>query len=266
MNTRKSSRSRAATLAHSDSKQLHMTNQAGHDLKRRKTSNEKAISVPEKEASAAADDKMDPVEKLLSFSHVNQDILLLMNELDQNTAATAPTTTPAYPNILCNFNKVIHDNMRLYYARFGKLHMEIHNDHSSFSVLNQPPAQTEADAPKLKFNVPFFKNVNFNPKPSFGHQIDDYIHYDDEEPLTTDSEHEELALPTGVVETPIPSLSGKMSFHYRQNDKLSLSLSDEQAEDAPNDAFRFLNQRSVLSGKASEMIGTSNFLVSDFFF
>ncbi|OBA21349.1 hypothetical protein METBIDRAFT_31894 [Metschnikowia bicuspidata var. bicuspidata NRRL YB-4993] len=243
-----------------------------NDQKRRKiTLTGKARSVPEK--TAPIDDQIDPVEKLLSFSHVDNDILLLMDDADHAPApAPGPASGAAYPNISCNFDKMIHDNMRLYYSKFRKSQMEIHNDHSSFSVLTRPvpeaPKPTVDAAQKPRTQVPFFRNVNFNPTPSFGQHIDDYIHYDADEPLTTDSEHEELEAPRGVVETPIPSLSGKMSFHYRQDDKLNLSLTDgrKAGEDAPHDVFKFLNQRSVLSGKASEMIGTSSFLVSDFFF
>ncbi|GEQ68930.1 hypothetical protein JCM33374_g2600 [Metschnikowia sp. JCM 33374] len=277
MNTRKSCR-RSVGVEKPDPKQIQQTNSAGHDQKRRKINLEgksNANSICTTEASGA-DDKIDPVEKLLSFSHSNTDMLSVMNDTENANAQASSATSSnsaAYPHISYNFNKVIHDNMRSYYSKFRKSQMEIHNDHSSFSVLNKPPPSEtpEQETPaRAKFQVPFFRNVNFNPKPSFGQHIDDYIHYDDDEDdqLTTDSEHEEIASPKGLVETPIPSLSGKMSFHYRQNDKLNLSLTDEQRveDDAPNDVFKFLNKRSVLSGKASEMIGTSNFLVSDFFF
>lgn len=258
MNTRKSCRHSVEVEKLDIQEKNQHTNLPGHDQKRRKIHVQDAVE---------RDDKIDPVEKLLSFSHVNTDMLLEMNNAEHE--APAPLANASYPNILYNFNKVIHDNMKLYYAKFRKSQMEIHNDHSSFSVLNKPPVDEAADAAKTpakpKFQVPFFRNVNFNPTPSFGHHIDDYIHYDDDEPLSTDSEQEEIASPKGIEETPIPSLSGKMSFHYRQNDNLNLSLTDEQKV-GDDDVFRFLNKRSVLSGKASEMIGTSSFLVSDFFF
>ncbi|KAK6457087.1 uncharacterized protein RJT20DRAFT_127223 [Scheffersomyces xylosifermentans] len=100
-----------------------------------------------------------------------------------------------------------------------------------------------------------------------------------------------------------PKLSNKMSFHYRQNhSNLNLSLNNDGFEsgavsplspastvDLPSlmydstnglssngssvsidvngnhELFKYLNKRSILSGKASEMVGTGNLLINDFF-
>lgn len=199
------------------------------------------------------DDKIDPVEKLLSYTCVNADFLLQMEAVSD----PQPLAAPVYPNISCNFAQVINDNLRSYYATFCKSQMEIHNDHSSFSVLTRPHTAPEPAELAPRAHVPFFKNVNFNPTASLGNFFEDYIHYDgeDTDPVTPEAEPEETLAPLS-----------KMSFHYRQNDHLNLSLSDEPVKSSSGpDVLRFLNQRSVISGKASEMIGTSKFLISDFF-
>lgn len=220
-------------------------------------------------ASVVRNDTIDPVEKLLSQTHSN-DILYNLDEdshesdSDVDSLASPSPSYPAYPNLSLNFNKIINENLRSYYLNFRKSHIEIHNDNSSFSILNKKPQEVEERRTYKMPEVPFFRNVNFNPQPST-QTIDDYLHYEsyenDEVSSPTDSEHEEL--PTSPL-VALPPVSGKMSFHYRQNN-LNLSLSDYPGRDEPEDIFKFLNKRSVLTGKASEMIGTLNFLIRDFF-
>ncbi|KAK6197373.1 uncharacterized protein RJT21DRAFT_116309 [Scheffersomyces amazonensis] len=98
---------------------------------------------------------------------------------------------------------------------------------------------------------------------------------------------------TNDNESPLstPTLtSNKMSFHWRQNhNNLNLALNDfsKNGQSANNaravnslstnqqqflmmdqqneDIFKILNKHSVFTGKASEMISTSNFLINDFF-
>lgn len=287
MSPRKSSRQRTVTTKvqqQNDEK----TNKAAPILKRRKLSaSRKTISKFESSSELEApskstlpeetknnDRKIDPVEKLLSMTCANTDILH-MDDNDQLpfSSSSASSSSPAYPNLSLNFNKLINDNLRSYYLKLRKSPMEIHNDNSSFSVLNKQPqqqmnCQEHSSSQGAMPQVPFFRNVNFNPSPSFGQTIDDYIYYDDDdEPLSTDSEHEEISSPIEPKMAVLPT-QGKMSFRYRQNENINFSLSDFQAksQNEPDDILRFMKKGSVISGKASEMIGTSNFLINDFFF
>lgn len=248
-------------------------------------------------------DKIDPVEKLLSISHIDNDILHMdetesLSPAPSVTSASAASTSPSYPDLSQNLSRMINDNLRSYYMNFRKSPIEIHNDHSSFSVLNQtqphwsqkPEVDENALLPRTE--IPFFKNVNFNPSP-FGLAIEDYIYYGNEEDdeqdeqdvgappnletknyqddplLATDSEHEELGTPKSTAATlSIPSLANnKMCFHYRQSGKLSLcsDLVAPQVCFEDDDMSKFLNQRSLLSGRASEMLGASNLKLHDFF-
>lgn len=241
-------------------------------------------------------DKIDPVEKLLSISHIDNDILHMdetesLSPAPSVTSANATSNTPTYPDLSQNLSRMINDNLRSYYMNFRKSPIEIHNDHSSFSVLNQKQPDWNhkpvVDDLLPRTEIPFFKNVNFNPSP-FGLAIEDYIYYGNEEEdeqdgepnlstksdqddplLATDSEHEELGTPKSTAATlSIPSLANnKMCFHYRQSGKLSLcsDLVAPQICFEDDDMSKFLNQRSLLSGRASEMLGASNLKLHDFF-
>lgn len=263
MSPRKSCRRRTVTSKVSD--QLKTNN----PVQKRKLASDLDVAPVKRlksEFVPLKDDKIDPVERLLSQTQ-DHDILYNLDESDSIAYAAQPSSAfqqhqpSAYPNLSLNFTKIINENLRSYYSNFRKTPIEIHNDNSSFSILNKKPQQ-QAECQSYKMpEVPFFRNVNFNPKPSFG-TIDDYLFYEDEDEISspTDSEHEEL--PSGPLVVLPPT--GKMSFHYRQNDNLNLSLSDCKTEE-PQDIFKILNKRSVLTGKASEMIGASNFLINDFF-
>lgn len=287
MSPRKSSRQRTVTTKVQQQNE-EKTNKAVHIVKRRKLSpqdgttlnsgseTEKQSKFAKPEESVQYNDrKIDPVEKLLSMTCVNTDILHMEDndQLALSSSSAASSSSPAYPNLSLNFNKLINDNLRSYYSKLCKSPMEIHNDNSSFSILNKQPQQplgSQEQSTSLSFasQVPFFKNVNFNSSSSFGQKIDDYIYYDDdEEPSSTDSEQEEISAPTDPKMAVLPTM-GKMSFRYRQNENVNFSLSDFQVQNQnePNDIFKFMKKRSVISGKASEMIGTSNFLINDFFF
>lgn len=210
------------------------------------------------------DDKIDPVEKLLSMTCSTADILHMDDE-SVSPLASSSHLASAYPSLTLNFTQAINENLRSHYMKLCKSPMEIHNDHLSFSILNCKPKVEEKPLATSQANhIPFFKNVNFSSTPSF-HKIDDYISYEDDEPLSTDSEHEDMPAPTQELQLPFPPVSGKMSFHYRQNDNMNFSLSDVHTELEPQDIFKFLNKRSVISGRASEMIGTSNLMIKDFF-
>lgn len=272
--SRKSCRRRTLTAK---VKELHeeKTNQAAtpqeHAAKRRKTSpvlptapvelaKARAASAP---SERPKEDKIDPVEKLLSMTYASGDILLQMDEAETLQASSSASPEP-HQNLSYNFNKVIHENMRKYYQTFGKLHIEIHNDNLSFSVLTRPKTEVPTPLPVSRAQVPFFKNVNFGRSPTMGNRLDDYIYCDDDELSATDSEHEDMPL-GGPVHVPLPPV-GKMSFHYRQNDNLNLSTDTHGEAHGPQDVSKFMNQRSVMSGKASEMVGTSSFMIKDFFF
>lgn len=218
-------------------------------------------------------DGIDPVEKVLSMSHAS-DMWLMEDDVP---AQPLGTSTPSfYPNLSYNFQEVMNESLRRHYLNMRRSQMEIHHANSLFSVLTNPPQTSAArSVPReaSRSQVPFFRNVNFNPTSAYSNRLDEYIHYDDDEvPLTTeltDSEHDEPAeKPAGdEALSPLDSVmrKSKMSFHYRQND-VGLSLTDGPTKDVAHDVFKYLNQRSVMLGKASEVIGTPNFLITDFFF
>lgn len=230
------------------------------------------------------DDKIDPVEKLLCLTNLNSDILF---ELDAEESASEPSSPrsvtssssisdasasyeyedsplhSSYPNMELDFSKVITDNLRSYYLSACKSPIEIHNDNSSFSILNKETqhASGEAALPQKTREVPFFKNVNFN-KPKLGNSIEDYLFYDDDESanFSTDLEHEEMPPTSATFMPQLPNVS-----FYRRDDKLNLSLSDQKAWAEPQDISKILNLNSVMTGKASETVGTSRLLINDFF-
>lgn len=233
---------------------------------------------------ALEDDKIDPVEKLLCLTNFNNDILFDLDADDSASEPASPRSLTAsssssvssdasasfeyedspsyspYPNMELDFSKVINDNLRSYYLSACKSPMEIHNDNSSFSILNKKTQQNANGetglllATPMSREVPFFKNVNFNPVPKFGNSIDDYLHYDDDESNTEEKVPETSFMPH------LPNLS----FHYRRDDKLNLSLSDHKVGAEPQDVWKILNKSSILSGKTSEMVGTSRLLINDF--
>lgn len=208
-------------------------------------------------------DTLDPVEKLLSYPTFNNDFL---NEgetiVEPEREETSSSSSSPY-NVSLNFTKILNDNIRSYYHRAKRCPIEFYSDNSSFSVLNKRSEPEQAPARQTKsFDVPFFRNVNFNPKPPSAYTFDEYLAIDDEEeeakdPLSSDEE------PPSVTNSPLLPNS-KMSFHYRHNDNLNLSLNDTPSAD-PHDVMKYLNKRSILSGRASEMVSTGNFLINDFF-
>lgn len=238
------------------------------------------------------DDKIDPVENLLCLPNLNNDILFDLDTDDSSSEPASPRSVKhsssssssvstdtayfselessplhsPYPNMDVNFSKVINDNLRSYYLSTYKSPIEIHNDNSSFSILNKKTSQHangETALPtQTNAEVPFFKNVNFNPKPKSGNSIDDYLYYDDDDfsSSTTELGHEGNT-PSSTCMTQLPNIS----FHYRRDNKLNLSLSNQAPCSEPHDVSKILNQNSVFTGKASEMVGTSRLLINDFF-
>lgn len=265
-----------------------------HAAKRRKTA-PSTSELSAKLQSNAKDDTMDPVERLLSLTSLDGDILLNIDASDSDRSCSSYSSyssicsddlaspcsdIPAIPysaahhNISYNFSKVFNDNLRSYYSSFRKSQIEIHNDHSLFSVLTRPrvsPAPFKRQKHLRSRQVPFFKNVNFNPSPEFGNKLEDYIDYndDDEEVFSENGEQNSSSSDSSPISSPLPTLHdnhGKMSFHYRRNDGLNLSLTDEQSPQGLNEGLKFLNSRSIISGQASETIGAAKFMVNEFFF
>lgn len=236
------------------------------------------------------DDKIDPVEKLLCLTNMNNDILMSLEleslESHQNSSEAsndddddATDYDGNSPHLSLKVRNLITENLRLYYSSTCKSPMEIHNDNSSFSILNKKPQPKHSSSDpesnaflKKQSEVPFFKNVNFNPKRTSGDSIEDYIYYDDDEESSdsaTDSEHENDALLPGNLVT-MPLIPNKMSFHYRHNDNFTLSLNEDHSGakccgDSAHDVSKILNSNSVMTGKASEMVGASRLLINDFF-
>lgn len=288
-------------------------------------------------------DRIDPVEKLLSLNYINQDMNEeeeeeeedydsdSENDLDSDTDCSEVdfnNDINKYNEISLNFTKILNDNLQKCYSNFNRSPIDFYNDNSSFALLNkqqqyyphqqpyhtsqvpalsptvshpsinsfQPPPQPQ---PNNNNAVPFFKSVNFNPKPKTKtHIFDEIISLDDEidpkdsnsglyrgnettmdfqtiNPETIDPKSEifndattsnsnnnptesdeELTTPNN---SPLLSNS-KMCFNYRQYDNLNLSNLRPQPSN-----LRILNENSILSGKASETIGSGIFLMNDFF-
>lgn len=252
----------------------------------------KKRKLTETPCTAPASDKIDPVEKLLSLTNTNNDILLDLEgyeddyegDLESQDASKDARLSRGVQNsknsISLNFTKILNDNLRSYYSNFKRCPIEIYNDNSSFSILNrkkeEPVSHQQAAASNQA--VPFFRNVNFNPKNPSAYTFDQYLEYDEDDDAaeddvnttSTESETEEHVDegPKGAIhiEKPLPTLAhNKMSFHYRHNDNLNLSVNGAKSNSDPQDVFKILNKRSILNGRASEMVSTGNFLINDFF-
>lgn len=202
------------------------------------------------------DDRIDPVEKLLSLTTVENDFLNTEDQFEYPPPMAPTSSASSKTNISLNFTKIINENMRKYYSNLKRCPIEIHNDHSLFSLLNHKKQQKithQETESNTKSDVPFFRNVNFNPKPQSAYTFDEYLSYDE------DNESESSTSSFSPI-TP----SNKMSFHYRHYDNLNLSPDNSNNYDS-NDILKYLNKRLILTGKASEMLGTGNLLINDFF-
>lgn len=244
MTIRKSQRTRTLTEKVKPIRQT--TNSLEHPAKKRK------LNVEEDA------DKIDPVEKLLSLTNLNNDILNVDEPSPVNYMNIASNNSTE--QISLNFTKILNDNLRAYYSRLNKNPLEVYNDNSTFGLLNkQPTAEVDQETAPKHLDVPFFKKVNFNSN-SKSYTFDEYLSYDD---LTDTDESDEDKSPITPISLP-PPLNGKMSFHYRHNDNLNLSL-NQHPESEPQDICKILNKNCLISGKASEMVGTGNFMINDFF-
>lgn len=241
---------------------------------------------------------MDPVEKLLAFANRTEDDFLNMQSSEEqeqkehDEGRERETTTPQ-----SNIKIMMDDNLKLYYSQLRQPKADTDN---SFAILNIPEKHArESLYPSHSNNVknssssssnsnttpvsavPFFRTVNFNPKPASTYTFDEYLSYDEEEcesplsnpdssidsPLTSSSDSEDSPIMAkSKLSSPFSNFNfnKKMSFHYRRNDNLNLSL-NQSSQPESMDVFKALNKRCILNGKASEMVSTGNLLINDFF-
>lgn len=217
-------------------------------------------------------DTLDPVEKLLSFANIHNDILYSLDQEsvqdDSDSDYEEDSDASASPsNITVNFTDMLQENLRHYYSNCKRGPLDLYTANSSFSVLNKPAPKPKAPVTTpVRQDVPFFKAVNFNPNPkSSAYTFDEYLAYDDDEPESTsesDSDQASPETPTSAHPSPVPA-NLKMCFHYRQfNNNLNLS---SQLPAGPQEVLQCLNKRSILSGRASEMVSSGTFMINDFF-
>lgn len=221
------------------------------------------------------EDRIDPIEKLLSL---NNDYELDINsylqdqcedEADDYESEEEDDEDYERKNskheVSLNFTKIFNDNI----VRMQQSNNFI-NNFSSFGMLANtnfdfsypPPPQQSSQQATVISQIPFFKLVNFNPKPKSANVFDELINLDDEidpkDPLpVSDSEEEEAKTPNNT--SPLLSNS-KMCFTYRQYDNLNLSNLKPQES-----TLKILNENSILSGKSNETIGSGKFMINDFF-
>lgn len=221
--------------------------------------------------------KIDPVEKLLSLTNINNDFLMSLDvcedQQDNNLTELNELTS-------LDFTQILNDSIRQYYANVKHSPTSIYND---FGLLNNEKESIKKTASKSSApTVPFFKNVNFNSVPTLGN-FEEYFSYDYEETVTSESEAEIVSLsvededdpkstvparitPRKIVTNDFSIPKNKMSFHYRHNhNNLNLSQRSCNTDLAPHDLLKILNKRSILTGKASEMVNNGGFLINDFF-
>ncbi|KAG7662551.1 uncharacterized protein J8A68_003925 [[Candida] subhashii] len=241
--------------------------------------NKKRKITRETEAQEEQSDKIDPVEKLLSLTSTNNDFL---SDLESSSEEEEEEEEYIREIASVNFTKILQDNIRNYYSR--KLRMNQYDD--TFALLNKNTQQSETSQlnstsepsspkPSTRDEVPFFKNVNFGKSREY--TIDDFFAYnDEEEEQEPKSPTEEISSPTTSSPTLyIPKINQR--FNYRQN---HLNLASDYQANSPNnhsqmatgmspsssqDIFKILNKRCILTGRASEMVSTGNFLINDFF-
>lgn len=239
-------------------------------------SKKRKIDLTSTTNTSADSDTLDPVEKLLSFANRNDDFL----NTEENQHEDYNEPLPKNQKIAKSTNIILDDNLKLYYAQQRQKNND--NNNSSFSILNKSTSSSSSSSyshshshshSHNNFNskssaVPFFRTVNFNPKPSSSaYTFDEYLSYDEEE---DDEESQSDSSSSPITPTmkfnvlaEKPTKATPMSFHYRHNDNLNLSLHNSHSE--PLDVFKALNKRSILNGKASEMVSTGNLLIHDFF-
>lgn len=232
------------------------------------------------------EDRIDPIEKLLSLNNdyedinnylQDQEITVKKEEEDSDDYDSEEDEDEEYERknskheVSLNFTKIFNDNL----VRMQQSNNFI-NNFSSFGMLGNsnfdfsypaPSSQQQQSSSSntqstVQNQTPFFKLVNFNPKPKSANVFDELINFDDEvdpkDPLpVSDSEEEEAKTPINT--SPLLNNS-KMCFTYRQYDNLNLSNLKPQES-----TLKILNENSILSGKLNETIGSGKFMINDFF-
>lgn len=208
-------------------------------------------------------DRIDPIEKLLSLNNYDHDLNSYLQQDVEESENDDDNEEERRPSVSLNFTKIFNDNL-LRHEPYNFI-----NQNSTFALLNHPNVSEPTNSQVAKSEVPFFRLVNFNPKPK-QNVIDELLILDDDndavDPLeyknpstnltSSDSEDEEIATPKN---SPLMTKS-KMCFNYRQNDNLNLSNFKPQETE-----LRILNENSIISGKLNETIGSGRFLMNDFF-
>jgi hypothetical protein len=196
-------------------------------------------------STTVASDALDPVEKLLSFASRDDDFLNNESSSEEDEHMEAPSRPNPHIQLMLD------ENLKQYYLqRHPK-----NSDTSSFSSLNGKPARSHSyhhnsHNGRSASAAPFFRAVNFNPKPASAYSFDEYLSYDE---LAEDD----------VSPSQLPVMAPlKMSFHYRHHDNLNLS---HTSQPEAWDVLKALNKRCILDGSASEMVSTGNLLINDFF-
>lgn len=231
------------------------------------------------------DDRLDPVEKLLSYNTNNDNYL----EDDYDYGINDEVEELNIKSIDINFTKILQDNLI-------KLINRPKNTFMKFSLENNDDSEEESDdeyndneTPRPQ--VPFFKSVNFNPKPKT-HIFDELVTLDDKsiDPLDSNNldnldpldpicniedsnveiskeklEKSSISSISSIssaeeVQTPKTSpivQNSKMCFNFRENNYLNLSNLKPQFDDC-----KILNEFAL--SNPTQMIGSNKFLYNDF--
>lgn len=234
------------------------------------------------------DDRIDPVEKLLSYNTNNDNYL----EDDYDYGINDEVEELNIKSIDINFTKILQDNLIKLINRpknsFMKFSLE-NNDEDS-----DEESDNEYNDNETRPQVPFFKSVNFNPKPKT-HIFDELFALDDKsiDPLDSNNEKFDNLDPLDPIsniessdveiskekleKSSISSISSissveeeaqtpktspmlqnsKMCFNFRENNYLNLSNLKPQFDDC-----KILNEFAL--SNPTQMIGSNKFLYNDF--
>ncbi|CAI5760059.1 unnamed protein product [Candida verbasci] len=225
------------------------TPKASTNLKTEEPSQKKRKLSIEEEEKLISFDKIDPVEKLLSLTNINYDFL---SDLESETEVEEIYEEEPIQIASVNFTQILQDNIRQYYLK--KLQNSQYKD--SFALLNRKEEEViTKEAAKLPTTseVPFFKNVNFsNNKKEYS--IEDYFSYGEDEEKETEATTSE---PESPISSPIASSTSL--YIPKINNRYTNSGYKYQ------DVSRILNKNCIITGKASEMVSTGNFMINDFY-
>lgn len=236
------------------------------------------------------DDTLDPVEKLLSLSNDNyyyQDFLF--NEQEDFNLNNINQDIKQYNESTISFTKMLNDNLINFYKQSDSF---IPLESSTVDDNTKLPVQNNSNL------VPFFRTVNFNPKPKV-HLFDELISLDpkaeDIHTISVSSDFIDTSSP-GLIADVISESESESELDSRKNSNLELSSKEIIGESPkinheleysdkltpknwiyrqsnclnlsnfrPQNDCKILNDSSILSGNSSQMIGLNKFLINDFF-